>query len=95
MKKPGPKDLRQGIFPLAARIPGFLIIIGFFLLRFLPLHSLRSEDQCHHFAWLAKSLHHPSIEGHIKAAGISNQKFDPVGCLIRTPFSGFEEGLGL
>lgn len=50
MKKPGPKDLRQGIFPLAARIPGFLIIIGFFLLRPLPLHSLRSKDQRDYFA---------------------------------------------
>jgi len=50
MKKPGPNDLRQGIFPLAARIPGFLIIIRFFLLRFLPLHSLRSKDQRDDFA---------------------------------------------
>jgi len=50
MKKPGPKDLGQGIFPLAVCIPGFLIIIGLFLLWFLPLHSLRSEDQYHHFA---------------------------------------------
>jgi len=32
MKKPGPKDLRQGIFPLAARIPGFLITVENILL---------------------------------------------------------------
>src|SRR4030042_7213050 len=76
-------------------LPSLDLLIDLFFLRFLPLHSLKSEDQCHHFAWLAKSLHHPSIEDHIEAAGISNQKFDPVGCLIRTPFSGFEEGLGL
>ena len=50
MKKPGPRDLRQGIFPLAARIPCFLIIIGFLLLRFLLLHALGSENQGDHLA---------------------------------------------